>query len=344
MRLQQSKGLQGWSTPVIGMLASLALIPLMVQGQILCQQFGPDSFHVNSTIKFLWTDAGAEPISAFNLDFYCYENNQLIKTLASLNTSSSSSPQYWTVDQSIMNTISECPMNQYQGRFDWTYTDPNTGSLTNGTAPCKSILLVGPGVTPPAGALPIEPQIVDDNPGPVEITNQTKMIVIGVGCAVGVLVLAGVAAFYFIRYKNKRAEDNVAGEKLQELLSRPSAEDDGFDGNQNNTTVIANTSGYAIVPKTEMSEMSCPRPYPNSRPQSFVTSSPNANRQGPFADGKPPSLLTSPFTPPEESTRVMLEREQQRQQYEQQMIHQQQLQNHHQQQQQDQTQLNYGGY
>ncbi|KAF9110321.1 hypothetical protein BGX27_006503 [Mortierella sp. AM989] len=333
-------------------------MPSIVRGDITCTQYGSDTFRVGSILKFHWNDTASVPISTFTLDFYCYQSSTRIMTLATLDTITSVSPQSWAVDQSIMNTLSECPLNQYQARFDWTYTDPYTGASATGFTPCKSILLVGPGVVPPAEAAPAEPQPTDDVPGPVIITDKTKMVVIGVGCAVGVLILAGFVGFYFIRYKNRRAEQDSASKKLREPLSRPSSsvEGDGFGGNQN----VVGATGYAPVSKEEMVEMGGVRPmsYSNSRPQSFVpglqtpiathpyklSTQPSALSQpsGPFVNDRPASLLTSPFTPPGDNSRTAEEREQQRQQYEQQMLHQQQIQ--HQQQQQQQQQLSYGGY
>ncbi|KAF9353912.1 hypothetical protein BGX26_008334 [Mortierella sp. AD094] len=312
----------------------------MVHGDIQCQQFGADTFHVGSTIKFIWNDTGSVPIDTFTLDLYCYQTNSLMKTLATLNTTASSQSQYWTVDQTIMSTLAECPYNQYQGRFDWTYTDPNTGALAQGFAPCKSMLLVGPGVTPaPGAASPADPQPTDDNPGPVEITEKTKTIVIAVGCAVGVLVLAGIVGFYFIRYKNKRAERDSANNKLREPLSRPSEEGDGFGGNQDGaaarhdglTGITTSNSGYAPVSKSELVESEMVE-MGGAHPTLYTQS---------YSNTRPASLLTSPFTPPEDDSRAMQDREQHRQQYEQQMLHQQQLQH---QQQQQQQQLSYGGY
>ncbi|KAF9997425.1 hypothetical protein BGZ80_009142 [Entomortierella chlamydospora] len=313
----------------------------MVHGDIQCQQFGGDTFYVGSTIEFIWSDTGSVPIDTFTLDLYCYGNNVLIKTLATLSTSTSSSPQNWTVDQSIMNTLTECPSEQYQGRFDWTSTDPTTGAVTKGSTPCKSILLSGPGVPSPSGVSPPDPQQTDDSGDSMpEITHKTKMIIIGVGCAVGVLILAGIVGFYFIRYKNKRAEHDSANKKLRTPLSSSSDESGGFGSNQGGSAahhdglmgITTSNSGYVPVSKSEIEESEMVE-VGGARPAPFTAQS--------YSNVRPASLLTSSFLPPDDNSRATMEREQHRQQYEQQMLHQQQLQHQHQQQQQ---QLSYGNY
>jgi len=63
---------------------------------------------------------------------------------------------------------------------------------------------------------PDDPQPSDDpDSGSIVVSGKTKTIVIGVGCAVGVLVLAGIVGFYVIRYHNRRAEEVHMAEKLR---------------------------------------------------------------------------------------------------------------------------------
>lgn len=61
---------------------------------------------------------------------------------------------------------------------------------------------------------------IDDEPSPssIVVSDKTKTIVIGVGCAVGALVLAGVVGFYVIRYSNRRAAEEQLSKKLREPI------------------------------------------------------------------------------------------------------------------------------
>ncbi|KAI8599143.1 hypothetical protein EDD21DRAFT_355729 [Dissophora ornata] len=232
------------------LLASFSALPMLAKGDIQCTQYGSDTFRVNSTIKFLWNDTGTVPIDTFKLDLYCFENQRLMQTLATLNATSSVSPQTWVVDSTIMTTLAECPLNQYQGAFDWTYTDPNTGVLTSGSSFCKTMLLVGTGVTPAPGTVtdPSDAFPTDDpTSGPIEISNRTKSIVIGVGCAVGALVLAGFVGFYFIRYKNTRAEQDLASSKLREPLQSPNGYDGSNDDGGHGAGFAATAAGAGVL-------------------------------------------------------------------------------------------------
>jgi hypothetical protein len=201
------------------------------------------------------------------------------------------------------------------------------------------MLLVGPGVvtSPSQPATPFDPSAPtnpeDDQPsGDIEITDKTKNIIIGVGCAVGALVLAGFAGFYYIRFKNKRAVEKSASRKLREPLqpdlSRPgmgpgaSASRARYNELGSVTTSVA---GYSPMQQPgEMVELKGMSHVPSSsgasspsRPQSFDYRSgsptPIASRHqaanssgllaqpsGSFISDRPPSLLTSSFTPPTE--------------------------------------------
>ncbi|KAG0269850.1 hypothetical protein BGZ95_001879 [Linnemannia exigua] len=357
-------------------LATLALLPRAADAQLQCQQFGADTFRVGSTLKFGWSDAsggsGAESgIPSFNIDLYCYESSKYMQTVATVDTTNAT---------------------QYQGRLTWNTTDPNTGLATTGSALCKTILLVGLPTPSGGGAQqpnPQSPNTSEDDPptGDIEITDKTKNIIIGVGCAVGALVLAGLVGFYYIRFKNKRAVEKSANRKLREPLqpdlSRPgtgpgtSASHARYNELGSGTTSIV---GYSPLQRPgEMVELKG-MPSSSSRPQSeYRSASPTpiasrhaANNSGllaqpstSFSSDRPPSLLTSPFTPPGEEPNPFQSRpsgrappppatarahdhdDEERQLYEQQFQQQQQQQQQQIQQQQmhqQQLQQNYGGY
>ncbi|KAF9150065.1 hypothetical protein BG015_008124 [Linnemannia schmuckeri] len=377
------------------------LLPQVATAQLQCQQFGSDTFRVGSMIKYFWT--GAELIPSFNIDLYCYENNKYIQTIGTIDTSLNASNYSWVVDQSITNNLAQCQFNQYQGRFTWNTTDAETGALTQGSTSCKIMLLVGPGVVGPSSQPdPSEPQPTsmpeDDLPiGQIEVSDKTKKIVIGVGCAVGALVLAGFVGFYYIRFKNKRAVEKSASRKLREPLqpdlSRPGM-GPGAAASQARYnelgSVTTSVVGYSPLQRPgEMVELGRMPPAPSSsgassssRPHSFDYRSgsptPIASRHaanssgllpqpsGSFISDRPPSVLTSSFTPPSEDPNPFQSRpsgrapppppsrapdgDEERQLYEQQFQqqqqqHQQQIQQQqmHQQQQQ-QLQQSYTGY
>ncbi|KAG0296074.1 hypothetical protein BGZ96_010238 [Linnemannia gamsii] len=386
------------------LLATLALLPQVANAQITCQQFGSDTFRVGSTVKYFWTGADGTP--SFNIDLYCYENNKYMKTVTTIDTTlvGGAGNYSWVVDQSITNNLAQCQFNQYQGRYTWNTTDADTGISTPGSAICKTMLLVGPGVVtaPNQPGAPLDPNAPtipeDDQPaGDIEITDKTKNIIIGVGCAVGALVLAGFAGFYYIRFKNKRAVEKSASRKLREPLqpdqSRPgmgpgaSASHARYNELGSVTTSVA---GYSPMQRPgEMVELGGMPPAPSSsgassssRPQSFDYRSgsptPIASRHqaanssgllaqpsGSFISDRPPSLLTSSFTPAGEDPNPFQSRpsgrapappgsrahdhdDEERQMYElQQQQHQQQHQQQIQQEQMHQQQLqqqNYAGY
>ena len=84
------------------------------------------------------------------------------------------------------------------------------------------MLLVGAGVTnapnaPGSSGGASDPE-EDPQPSEIVISSKTKSIVIGVGCAVVALILAGVVGFYYIRYSNKRAEQENSARKLREPI------------------------------------------------------------------------------------------------------------------------------
>ncbi|KAG0256612.1 hypothetical protein BG011_004430 [Mortierella polycephala] len=339
------------STILVFFLTTIAFAPQLVSADIQCTQFSADTFRVGSTIKFEWSDTLAYPIGAFTLDLYCYENGKHMRTLASLDTSESVSPQPWTVDESLLTTLGECPLNQYQGGYAWTYIDLNTGMPVSGYSKCKTMLLVGPGVVPAPGELePVDTPPADDpQPGEIEVTDRTKRIIIGVGCAVGVLILAGVVGFYYIRFKNKRAEQELVNKKLREPL-----QSDPVPG------AAAVSSAYSRVDQGDAMELGAvpiaATTQSSSRPEtpiavqhsSLFGDQHHGTRTGSFVNERPTSLLTSSYVPPVDEDEQEIARrkrqqedeEQQRQMYEQQLLHQQQLQI----QQQQQQQQNFGNY
>ncbi|KAK3824497.1 MAG: hypothetical protein J3R72DRAFT_16929 [Linnemannia gamsii] len=381
-------------------LATLALLPRAADAQLQCQQYGADTFRVGSTLKFIWSDtsggSGAESgIPSFNIDLYCYESSKYMQTVATVDTTNATVAPFsysWVVDSTILNNVSQCQFNQYQGRLTWNTTDPNTGVAATGTALCKTMLLVG--LPTPSGGVqqpnPQAPTNTEDDPptGDIEITDKTKNIIIGVGCAVGALVLAGLVGFYYIRFKNRRAVEKSANRKLREPLqpdlSRPgtgpgtSASQARYNELGSGTTSIV---GYSPLQRPgEMVELKG-MPSSSSRPQSEYRSAsptPIANRHaannsgllaqpsGSFISDRPPSLLTSPFTPPGEEPNPFQSRpsgrapppppatarthdhdDEERQLYEQQFQQQQQQQQQQIQQQQmhqQQLQQSYGGY
>ncbi|KAF9921742.1 hypothetical protein FBU30_008193 [Linnemannia zychae] len=317
------------------------LFPWITQAQLQCQQFGADTFRVGSTLKFYWSNAGgeaAEPIPSFNIDLYCFESNKYMQTIATVNTSSSVSPYSWQVDQSIMNNIAQCQFNQYQGRFTWNATDPNTGALTAQSAACKTMLLVGPGVVGPGGSQQPTPDsnspLPEDDPpiGQIEVSDKTKKIVIGVGCAVGALVLAGFFGFYYIRFKNKRAVEKSANRKLREPLDPDHARPVTGSGTATSQaryneldSVATSVAGYSpLQPPGEMVELNgmpsssssvstksghqgfdyragSPTPIASrhaNSPNAALLSQPSTS----FSSDRPPSLLTSSFIPPNDES------------------------------------------
>ncbi|KAG0213144.1 hypothetical protein BGX28_004970 [Mortierella sp. GBA30] len=322
--------------------------------------FGSDTFRVGSNLKFFWVDTQTYPIGAFNLDIYCYETGKLIRTLASLDTNSSTSPQEWDVDSTFLTSTSDCPMNQYQGAFDWHYSDPVTLAPTVGTAKCKVLLLIPP--TPnPSQPSPSDPLATDDpTSGDIYISDRTKNIIIGVGCAVGVLIIAGVVGFYFIRYKNRRAEEELANQKLREPL-HVEGPDNTTSGDTGEGIQYSAMTGVTTSVPGEKMELEQIGPYspttasisgshlPRTEPApSLSRHSVQQNRpSGSFTIERPPSLLTSSFTPPEDDRERVLRmkrEEEERQVFEQQLHHQQQLQLQQQQHQQQQQQQNFGNY
>ncbi|KAF9426483.1 hypothetical protein BGZ94_006440, partial [Podila epigama] len=161
---------------------------------------------------------------------------------------------------------------QFQGAFEWDYSDPETGETKVGTSKCKVILLVGSSAAPGAGGAAnsedsdIDPLDEDEprRPDEIYISDKTKMIVIGVGCAVGALVLAGFVGFYVIRYGNKRAAKETAAQKLREPIQSgplfPPVDRPGRGTKYNELSSVTTGSVGAYSPtsttRTEMVDMS----------------------------------------------------------------------------------------
>ncbi|KAG0064877.1 hypothetical protein BGZ89_008765 [Linnemannia elongata] len=110
----------------------------------------------------------------------------------------------------------------------------------------------------------------DDEPTPssIVVSDKTKTIVIGVGCAVGVLVLAGVVGFYVIRYSNKRAAEEQMSKKLREPIQSgplfaPMDRNNGGNGGAagrrynelSSVTTGSETMGHSPATTTRTTEM-----------------------------------------------------------------------------------------
>lgn len=193
------------------------------------------------------------------------------------------------------------------------------------------MLLVGPGVVSPVGAGGANPDPSQeqgpedpDTSGPIEITDKTKKVVIGVGCAVGALVLAGFVGFYYIRFSNKRAVQTLASKKLREPLnSSPyggggsgagsTLAVGGASGARYNelSSVTASIAGYSPVQQQQqqlqMTELNTQRLYSDndsgsipSRPQTPIAAA-HTSHLGPLSASsssgsplsRPSSLLPS---------------------------------------------------
>ncbi|KAG0046566.1 hypothetical protein BGZ83_008265 [Gryganskiella cystojenkinii] len=313
------------------LILTLGCLPWTSTADIVCTQKGSDTIRVGATVKFGWNDTASYPIETFQLDLYCIENERFMQTLSTLNTTGSVSPQTWVVNQTIMAQTALCQSNQYRGRFNWNSTDPTTGALISGFADCKSMLLVGPGVIPPPGGGNPDPSqdLPPEEPesGPIVITDRTKTIVIGVGCAVGALVLAGFIGFYYIRFSNKRAVQAQISKKLREPLDHSpyGGSINGGGGSRNGSTiapnggsglfaagsgtryneltsVTASIAGYSPVQNHQQSqqlpmvELNGQRPYSDhdslssSRPQTPIAA---AHSNSPTLGPRPNSFLPS---------------------------------------------------
>lgn len=108
----------------------------------------------------------------------------------------------------------------------------------------------------------------EDEPSPssIVVSDKTKTIVIGVGCAVGVLVLAGVVGFYVIRYSNKRAAEEHMSKKLREPIQSgplfaPMDRNNGGNGGArrynelSSVTTGSVTTGHSPATTTRTTEM-----------------------------------------------------------------------------------------
>ncbi|KAF9194048.1 hypothetical protein BGZ51_001393 [Haplosporangium sp. Z 767] len=358
---------------------TLLFAPSSTQADITCTQFGADTFRIGSTVKFEWNDTESTYIETFSLNLYCVQNNKLIQTITTLNQSSPS-PVSWIVDSTLLALAPECPLNQYQGAFGWTSSDPETGETTPGSSRCKVMLLVGTGAqitNPGDNGDPGDPAFspIEDDPTPDEIviTDKTRNVVIGVGSAVGALVLAGFIGFYVIRYGNKRAAEEQTQRKLREpIQSGPIfASLDRSNGGNNSsvsaggraarynelssiTTASMTQGSPAMNAKTEMVEFGRPgsvattqisgftspalgsrSPTPIAAAHAKMLSSPASPSFSTTGSERPTSLLTSSFVPTDESSRPssLHKNPFEQQQYEQEI-----------QQQQQQQQQNYGSY
>ncbi|KAG0378126.1 hypothetical protein BGX24_004675 [Mortierella sp. AD032] len=189
---------------------------------LACQQLGADTFHIGSTLKFTWSDTQTVQIDSFNLNLYCAQTEKFLQTITTLN-STSPATYPWVVNSTIAAFAPSCEYNQYHGAFDWTSSDSETGAVTQNSAKCKVMLMISdspnsPGAPGSAVNGPETPFEDEPAPSSIVVSDKTKTIVIGVGCAVGLLVLAGIIGFYVIRYSNKRAAEENQSRKLREPI------------------------------------------------------------------------------------------------------------------------------
>ncbi|KAG0245071.1 hypothetical protein BGW41_004328 [Actinomortierella wolfii] len=216
------------ATTALGMLATIPT----AMADLRCTQTGSNTFRVGSTLKFQWNDTMTADIESFNLNLYCAENAKLIvpDIVPNLSTLTSPSPVSWVVPSDLTTHSADCQLNQYYAAFVWPTTDPETGATTQGMAKCMTLLFVNPNApaTGGGGAGDNNDEPFESDPGPEDnpkldengniiVSDRVKSIVIGVGCAVGVLFLSGIVGFYVIRYRNKRAVEKEELERSRKL-------------------------------------------------------------------------------------------------------------------------------
>ncbi|KAG0221400.1 hypothetical protein B0O80DRAFT_434299 [Mortierella sp. GBAus27b] len=301
----------------------ISVAPKPAQADITCTQFGWDLFKIGSVVKFQWNDTESVSIDTFNLDLYCHQTGKLIQTITSL-THNSSATVSWTVNSTLASFTSECTYNQFQGAFSWPISDPDTGAQTRGVNKCKIMLLTGPGAyvaSPGAGGnAPEVDQSIDEDPDPSDIvvSEKTKHVVIGVGCAFGALVLAGFIGFYYIRHKNKRAAEKDMSKKLREPVqtgplfppmdrSNGSSHGLGAGGraaryNELASVTSASLNSPAMTSKTDMAELGAmisrsPTPIAAAHTKLGGQQSQSPLFASAVVSDRPGSLLASSFVP-----------------------------------------------
>ncbi|KAF8924741.1 hypothetical protein BGZ58_001502 [Dissophora ornata] len=92
-------------------LLMLTMMPSPAQADITCTQYGTDTFHVGSTIKFQWNDTQTVQIDTFNLDLYCVQTGLLIQTLTTLNQTSPATVS-WVVNSTLSAFTTQCSLNE----------------------------------------------------------------------------------------------------------------------------------------------------------------------------------------------------------------------------------------
>ncbi|KAF9159906.1 hypothetical protein BGX20_002746 [Mortierella sp. AD010] len=314
-----------------GLVGLLSTAPSPAQADLICTQTGSDTFHIGSTIKFGFNDTQTTDIEYFNLNLYCYQSGQLVETLMILN-SSSPSPAVWVANSTLTTLSTDCPYNQYQGVFEWSTTDPDTDLNTVGKVACKVMLLVGTGSQASAGVGSDDSDLDTDEPdsGDIEVTEKTKRILIGVGCAVLALILAGFVGFYYIRYSNKRAAQDQINKKLREpMQSGPlfppidRSRDANSRYNELSSVAPSSVASPALTSRTEMGELGgshlspalgsrSPTPIAAAHAKLAGQSGGHLSASQSFNNERPGSLLTSSFVPIEDG-RNPFERDEQQQ-------------------------------
>ncbi|KAF9939191.1 hypothetical protein BGZ65_011270 [Modicella reniformis] len=300
-----------------GLVGLLSMAPRPAQADIICTQYGSDTFRIGSTVKFQWNNTESVSIESFKLDLYCSQNNKLVQAITTLNLTSPATVP-WIVDSTLASGITDCPLNQFQGGFSWTTSNPDTNQQVLGVSKCKVMLFINPGAQSPVPGPGTPGNEDDDEPSEIIITEKTKNILIGVGSAFGALVLAGFVGFYYIRYSNKRAAEKEMSKKLREPIqtgplfppmdrSNGSSHGLGNGGRSARYNELASvTTGSlhspAMTTKTEIGELGVPlrATTPIAAAHAKVGGQPSPSFGSTVVTDRPASLLTSSFVPSEE--------------------------------------------
>ncbi|KAF9914480.1 hypothetical protein BX616_008199 [Lobosporangium transversale] len=295
------------SLALAGAVGLMSMAPLSAKADLICRKFGPDTFRVNATLKFYWSNTKIPVLESFKMNLYCVQNHKVVQTITTFNTNSTP-PVYWTVDSTMPGHSAVCPHNQYQVAFDWPYYD-STGAVAYGSARCKLMLFIPSNQAPRPGSsisgppADSEAQIAADDPPPGEIvvTEKTKMILIGVGSAVGALVLAGFVGFYVIRFSNKRAEKKSTARKLKEPAAATRYNDLASIATSSPVMTARGGRGAGGPTMTKSNYAHAPDkgPHPPT-PIANANSNNSLTQDSASSTHRPASLLTSSFTPAEE--------------------------------------------
>ncbi|KAG0286869.1 hypothetical protein BGZ97_007277, partial [Linnemannia gamsii] len=95
---------------LLALLSTLSQAPSLVAADLACTQLGADTFHIGSTLKFTWNDTQTVQIDTFNLNLYCAQDETLLQTITTLN-STSPATYPWVVNSTISAFSSSCQYN-----------------------------------------------------------------------------------------------------------------------------------------------------------------------------------------------------------------------------------------